>query len=324
MAKIKYHFNTKSLKYEKVKNSFKDFAIKVLSVMATGLVFAAVILLIAYNFFSSPKEIMLKRENENYRLQLKYLSDKLDNINNVLADLKQRDNNIYRVIFEANPIPDEERTAGAGGSNKYSNLEGFNNSDVLIEVTKKVDMIERQLYVQSKSFEEVFDMAKNKNKMLTSIPAIQPIRNKGLKQLVSGFGMRIHPLYKTLVMHTGVDFTATVGTPVFATGDGIVLNPSSESVSGYGNVIVIDHGYGYKTLYAHLSRKIVKPGEKVKRGEIIGYVGNTGISTGPHLHYEVIKNNKKVNPVNFFYNDLTPAEYEQIIKIASQVNQSLS
>ncbi|MDP4266671.1 MAG: M23 family metallopeptidase [Bacteroidota bacterium] len=324
MAKIKYHFNTKSLEYELVKPGFKDFAIKALSVIAFGLVFSSIILLIAYNFFSSPKEKVLTRENENYRIQLKMLNEKLDNLGNVLTELQQKDNNIYRVIFEADPISDNIRKGGIGGAERYSKLEGYNNSDIIIATTRKADIIARQLYVQSKSFEDVLNMAKDKNKMLKSIPAIQPIKNKGLKQLVSGFGMRIHPLYKTLVMHTGVDFTATVGTPVYATGDGEIMNPAAETVSGYGNVIVVNHGYGYKTLYAHLSRKVVNPGQKVKRGEIIGYVGNTGISTGPHLHYEVIKNNVKINPVNFFYNDLSPAEYEKVIEIASKVNQSLS
>jgi murein DD-endopeptidase MepM/ murein hydrolase activator NlpD len=199
-------------------------------------------------------------------------------------------------------------------------LEGFDNSALITETTKKMDKISKQIYIQSKSFDELFTMAKNKANMLVSIPAIQPISNTDLKKVASGFGWRIHPIYKTTKMHTGMDFSASVGTEIYATGNGVVV--SSNEDRGYGNNVIINHGYGYQTLYGHMSKIIRKPGQKVNRGDLIGYVGNSGSSTGPHLHYEVIKYNKKINPINFFYNDLSPAEYERMLEISSQSNQS--
>lgn len=323
MAKIKYRFNFKSLEIEKVKVTFKEKVLKLLSILASGLVFSAVVILIAYNFFNSPKEKMLKRENEQLLLQVELFNSRLDKINTILNDLQNRDDNIYRVIFESDPIPNSVRKAGFGGAEKYSNLEGYNNSDLLINTTKRLDIISRQLYIQSKSFDYIFEKAKKKTEMLACIPAIQPISNKDLTHIASGFGYRIHPIYKTLKMHTGIDFAAPSGTPIYATGDGIV-DAETGPKSGYGNAIVIDHGFGYQSLYGHCSRIIVTPGQKVKRGQVIGYVGSSGLSVGPHVHYEVIKNGVKIDPINFFYNDLSPADYDKVLKIASQVNQSLS
>ncbi len=323
MAKNKYHFNFKSLQIEKVRVTFKEKLLKFLSIVAAGMVFSAVVILIAYNFFSSPKEKMLKRENDELKLQVELFNDRLDKIAVVLNDLQNRDDNIYRVIFESDPIPSSVRMAGFGGADKYSKLEGYDNSDLLINTTKRLDIISRQLYIQSKSFDYIFDKAKKKNEMLLCIPAIQPISNKDLTHIASGFGYRIHPVYKTIKMHTGIDFTAPTGTIIYATGDGTV-NSETGLKSGYGLAIVIDHGFGYQSLYGHCSRIIVKPGEKVKRGQIIGYVGSSGLSVGPHVHYEVIKNGVKIDPINFFYNDLSPADYEKVIEIASRVNQSLS
>ncbi|OFY22379.1 MAG: peptidase M23 [Bacteroidetes bacterium GWF2_29_10] len=323
MGKAKYHFNPKSLTYEKVKHTFTDMMLKVVAYVATGLVFSSVVLLIAYNLFNSPKELNLLRENQQYKLELSILNDRLEQLADAVKNIEEKDDNIYRVIFESEPVADEIRNGGYGGAEKYNNLKGFDNSDILIETNLKIDKIARKLSVQNKSFDDVFEMAQNKNKMLASIPAIQPIRNKNLKNLVSGFGMRIHPIYKTLRMHQGVDFVAPTGTPIYATGDGVIMY-NDNSLSGYGKVVVINHGYGYKTLYAHMSSLKVKPGQKVKRGEIIGTVGSSGLSTGPHLHYEIRKGNKAINPVNFFFNDLSPAEYQKIIEIASKVNQAMS
>ena len=320
--KHKYRFNPHLLTYEKVIISLKDILLKVLSYVAIGLVFSTVVIIIAYNFLDSPKERMLRREIKQYELQYELLSERLNNISAVLKNIQDRDDNIYRVIFEADPIPNAVRNAGYGGADRYNKLEGYENTEIIKEDAKKLDKIARQLYVQSKSFDEVFAMAKNKSKMLASIPAIQPI-NKKLCAIASGFGYRIHPIYKTMQMHTGIDFTAHVGTPVYATGDGVVMD-TRVGFAGYGNVCVLSHGYNYKTLYGHLSRLIVKPGDHVKRGQVIGYVGSTGISTGPHLHYEVRFNDIPINPVNYFYNDLTPEEYQKVIEISSKVNQSLS
>jgi len=323
MARIHYHFNKKSLSFEKVKTSFKQRLKRVLSAMAAGMVFSVVVILIAYNVFDSPKEKMLNREIEQYKAQYKVLNDKLENINAVLADIENRDDNIYRAVFEAEPIPNSVRTAGIGGSDRYAKLEGYENSELIIETTKKIDKISRQLYVQSKSYDEVFDLARNKASMMACIPAIIPVKG-GATKVGSGFGYRIHPIYKTMQMHTGVDILVPRGTPIFATGDGIVEANRAGTLSGYGIVVVINHGFGYETLYGHMSKMVAVPGKKVKRGELIGYVGSTGMSTAPHLHYEVIKNGKKINPVNFFYNDLTPAEYQKVIELSSRVNQAFS
>lgn len=323
MAKAKYHFDHKSLTFEKVRLKWKDILLKVLSYVATGSVFSAIVILIAYNFFSSPKERMQQREIEQYKLQYKMLNDRMDNISAVLDELQEKDDNIYRVIFEAEPIPSTIRNAARGGSNKFAKLEGLNNSDILIETSKKLDQIARNMYVQSKSFDEVFAMARNKEQMMACLPAIVPLKG-GTARIVSGYGFRIHPIYKTLRMHYGMDFTAPKGTPIFATADGTVVSPASGSTSGYGIVVLINHGYGYQTLYSHMSKVAVRPGQKVKRGQVIGYVGSTGLAVAPHLHYEVIKNGKKINPINFFFNDLSPEDYKKVLEIASRVTQSLS
>lgn len=323
MPKVKYHFNHKSLTFEKVTLQWRDRILKLLSYLATGSVFSAVVILVAYNFFDSPKEKAQQREIEQYKLQYKILNDRMDKISGVLSELQEKDDNIYRVIFEAEPVPSSMRNAAVGGSNKYAKLDGLDNAQLVIETSKKLDQLSRQLYVQSKSFDEVFSMARNKEQMIASLPAIVPMRG-GTSRIVSGYGFRIHPIYKTMRMHYGIDFTAPKGTPVFATADGTVVVPNAGSTSGYGIVVLINHGFGYQTLYSHLSRVGVKPGQKVKRGQVIGYVGSTGLAVAPHLHYEVIKNGKKINPVNFFFNDLSPEEYKKVIEIASRVTQSLS
>ena len=246
MAKSKYRFNFKSLEIEKVKVTLKEKTLKLLSVLAAGMVFSAVVIIIAYNFFNSPKEKMLKRENEQLLLQVEMFNNRLDKINTVLNDLQNRDDNIYRVIFESDPIPNTVRKAGFGGADKYSKLEGYNNSALLINTTKRLDVISRQLYIQSKSFDYIFEKAKKKTEMLACIPAIQPISNKDLTHIASGFGYRIHPIYKTLKMHTGIDFAAPSGTLIYATGDGVV-DAQTGPKSGYGNAIVIDHGFGYQS-----------------------------------------------------------------------------
>ncbi len=301
--------------------TFKDRFKKLLQIVAFGSVFSAVVLLIAYNFFNSPKEKMLIREIEQYKYQYDIMNDKLSNISAVLKDMENRDDNIYRVIFEAEPIASNIRNAGIGGANRYEELEGLNNSERIIETAKKIDNISRKLYVQSKSFDEVFRMAKSKEDMMIHLPAVLPMpKNRG--QIISGFGMRFHPILKYRRMHTGIDIAAPKGTPIYATGDGVVLGAGRES--GYGITCQINHGYGYQTLYGHLSKLNVRPGQKVKRGEIIGFVGSTGLSKAPHVHYEVILNGQKVNPVYFFYNDLSPSEYEEVIEKANEENQCLS
>lgn len=321
MSKVKFYFNTKSLKYERVQLKLWDRLKRFLSYVASGLVFATVTIWIAYTYFDSPKEKQLKREIVQLRDQYDYLNEKMLQMNVVLEDIQNRDDNIYRVIFEAEPIPDNIRKAGFGGVDRYRQLEGYSNSDLLIETTKKFDQLAKRMYIQSKSFDDVANLAKNKAVLLASIPAIQPIANKDLRRMASGYGFRTHPIYKTEHFHSGIDFSANVGTEIYATGDGVVER-ADDLAQGYGNHVVINHGYGYETLYGHMSKIIARVGQRVKRGDIIGLVGSTGMSTAPHLHYEVIKNQNKINPINFFFNDLSADEYAQMLDLSSKSNQS--
>lgn len=321
MSKIKYRFNTRTLSYERVELTTKVKLLRVLSFLLASSIFGVLFFFLVNNYIDSPKEKMLKREKNQLAAQYELLDKRMDQVTEVLEDIQRRDDEIYRVIFEAEPIADNIRKAGFGGVNRYKQLEGFKNSELIVESAQKLDQISKQLYIQSKSYDEVYKMATSKEKMLASIPAIQPVANKDLKRMASGYGMRMHPIYKRRKMHTGMDFSAEQGTEIYATGDGVVAEVEN-SRRGYGNHVVLSHGYGYKTLYAHMTQYIVRAGEKVKRGQVIGYVGNTGTSVAPHLHYEVIKNGEKVNPVNFYFNDLTPEEYEKMIEFSSTPTQS--
>ena len=321
MPKAKYHFNTNSLRYEKVVVSFRKRLLRVLGWLATASVFGAITLLLAYSYLDSPKEKQLKRELNEMQLQYEILQKRTELASRVLTDLSKRDDQVYRVIFEAEPINESVRTAGYGGINRYKELEGYNNSTLMINATRKIDQLSRQLYIQSKSYDEVFELAKKKTDMLASIPGIQPITNKELTHIASGFGYRIHPIYKTSMMHEGLDFTAPVGTEIYASGNGVVVKVETMG-RGYGNNILIDHGFGYQTLYAHMSKFKARAGQRIKRGDVIGYVGSTGSSTGPHLHYEVWRNGMKIDPINFFFNDLTPEQYAKVVEIASRATQS--
>jgi len=321
MAKVKYYYDTKTLSYKRIELSGLN-KLKRLFYFLIGSAFAGLIMVIIFfQFFDSPKEKRLNREIDILTTQYEIVDDKLRQVELVLDDVQNRDDNIYRVIFEADPIPKSIRKAGYGGVNRYENLKGFNNSDLIINTSEKVNQISKQLYIQSKSFDDIIELAKNKADMLAALPAIQPVSNKNLSRMASGYGPRIHPIYKTRKMHSGMDFSAKSGTPIYATGDGRV-SKVRRSRRGYGNHVIINHGYGYKTLYAHMKKYAVKKGQKVKRGEVIGYVGSTGTSVAPHLHYEVHKDGRKINPVNFYFNDLNPEEYEKMLEISSQNNQS--
>ena len=321
MTNKKYYYDTKTLSYKQIKLSkFKKIRNLLYFLVGSGITGLAM-MLIFFQFFDSPKEKILNREIKQITSQYEIIQKKLEQVEVVLDDMQKRDDNIYRVIFEADPIPKSIRKAGYGGINRYQELTGYKNSDLIINTNKKLDQITKQLYIQSKSFDDIIELAKNKTEMLASIPAIQPVSNKDLSRMASGYGYRIHPIYKTRKFHAGMDFSAKTGTPIYATGNGKV-SKVKRSRRGYGNHVIIDHGYGYKTLYAHMSKYIVKKKQKVKRGDIIGYIGNTGTSVAPHLHYEVHKNGKKLNPVNFYYNDLNAEEYEKMLEISSQNNQS--
>lgn len=321
MSKTKYRFNTRTLSYEKIELDWKQRILKFSTFFISSIFIGFLFYVAAGVLVDSPKEKILKKENSQLKAQYELLDKRMEQLSNVLADIQRRDDEIYRIIFEAEPIPKEIREAGFGGINRYKELEGYRNSDLIIESSKNLDKITKQLYIQTKSYDEVFNMAIKKEQMLASIPAIQPVSNKDLKRMASGYGIRMHPIYKYRKMHTGMDFSAERGTEIYATGEGKAIHVESSN-RGYGNHVIIDHGYGYQTLYAHMSRFNVRRGETVKRGQTIGYIGSTGTSVAPHLHYEVIKNGEKVNPINFYFNDLTPEEYEQMIEIASQPTQS--
>ena len=322
MSKIKYKFNKKSLTFDRVQTTLRKKLLYFFTHLSTGVVFAATVLVLAFYFVDSPKEKAQKREIEQMKLQFRMLNDQLDRVTKVLADLQDRDDDIYRVIFESEPIPSSVREAGIGGVDRYESLKGFSNADLVMETRQKMDNILGKLYVQSKSFDEVFALAKNKERMLACIPAIQPVSNKDLRRIGSYFGTRMDPFYKVRKFHEGIDFSAPVGTEIYATGNGTVEMAGRE-FGGYGNEIILDHGYNYKTLYAHLSRIFVKPGQKVLRGQIIGYVGNTGKSTSPHLHYEVRKNSVAVNPIYFFFNDLTPEQFQTMLDLSAIPSQTM-
>jgi murein DD-endopeptidase MepM/ murein hydrolase activator NlpD len=319
--KLRYHFSPHDLKYIIHRPKSWEQVLKVSGLMASIFLVG----LLAYSIFvfrtKTPDEKQLQHQISYYKRQVVYLNKKMERVNTSLAELQDKDNNLYRIIFEAAPLPSTVTNAATGGVDKYKMEEGIPGSEIITESSKKLDLLSSKLSVMSQSYKELMDLAKNKEKMLAAMPAIQPISNKTLKQMSSGFGMRLHPIYKTLQLHPGLDFTAAKGTPIYATGDG-VIEGNDPNGAGYGLHVVINHGFGYQTLYGHMSKVLVRPGQKIKRGALIGLVGSTGLSTAPHVHYEVIKNGKKIDPINFFHNDLNSAEYAQIIQIAKSSNQS--
>ncbi len=322
MAKVKYYYDANTLSYRKIERKKKDVFRK------STFGFLAVVLVAFFGFIGfsqflmSPNERTQKREYENLKLHYELLSKRNKESAKILNELQERDNAIYRVYFEANPIPEEQRKAGFGGVNRYKYLEGFENSAMIKKATKELDVLSKQMVVQSKSLDEIVRLAKDKEEMLASIPAIQPVANKNLKRMASGYGYRVHPIYKTRKYHWGMDFSAPKGTPVYATGNGRVIK-AVRTRKGLGNYVKINHSYGYVTVYGHMDTYVVRKNQKIKRGDLIGYVGTSGTSTAPHLHYEVHKNNRKVNPVYYYFNDLTPEEYDRMLELASVENQSL-
>lgn len=324
MSKVKYYYDQETLSYRPVKATSKNRISNIMLFVLASFFFGVTCLLILLNsdVINTPSEIVQKRTLKNYELQFDILNKKLTQLEAVVSNVEERDNNLYRVYFEASPIPEEQRRAGFGGVNRYRDLEGYDNSDLVINTAKRLDILTKQTVVQSRSLDEIERLAANKAALIEAIPTIQPVKNKDLTRIASGFGYRSDPFTKARKMHFGMDFTAKRGTPVYATGNGVVKRADSRS-SGFGKHIRIDHGFGYISLYAHLSKYNVRRGQKVKRGDIIGYVGNTGRSAGPHLHYEIIKDNKKINPLNFYYGNLSPEEFEALLTQSKQENQSL-
>ncbi len=322
MARKKYTYNPQTLDYEEYKPSksrkARDFLFFIILAGILGYFTMALI----NHVVGTPKERVQAREIEFMKLQYDIINDKIETIDELLIEMQDRDDNIYRMIFEAEPIPTSVRKAGYGGTNRYDALNGYDNSSIVKETAKKIDVIESQLKVQSKSFDDVYAMAKNKAKMLSCIPAIMPVKDVDIYRISSHFGYRTDPFYKVQKHHSGIDFSGPIGTHIYCTGDGVVEKVSLGS-NGYGNNIIVNHGYGYKTRYAHISKSHVKVGQKVKRGEYIADMGNSGKSTAPHLHYEVIKNSKAINPINFFFNDLTPEEYDKIIELSEKPSMTM-
>ena len=325
MVKSKYRFNSESLSFDRIERSFKQKLIRGFAYLISSLFIGSGLLLLVSIFVDLPKERMLRRENQFLLSQYEVLDKKMEHAVKVLEEIETRDDNLYRVIFEAEPIPNSVRDAGFGGVNRYADLEGYTNSEVVENVAQRLDVILNKLVVQSKSHDELFDLAKTDEIMWASIPSIQPIATDELTRIASYFSSsRFHPILRVKRPHTGIDFTAPRGTKVYAAGDGVVtVVVNNRSRSGYGTHIKLDHGFSYESFYGHLDKVYVREGQKVKRGQMIGEVGNTGLSVAPHLHYEVRKNQRAINPIHYFFKDVSPEEYQQIIEQSRLGGQSL-
>jgi murein DD-endopeptidase MepM/ murein hydrolase activator NlpD len=322
MKKIKYFFNTHTLRFEKIEVPLKVRLLQtigfVIASVAVGVLFVAIL----FKFIDSPKEQLLRQQNTAYKESYAVLQERMKQLELQMVELEQRDNEVYRSIFEATPIPDSARVKEMLAKNEIRLIQSLSNTALIENIRNQLNNLSLRMSFQGQSFTEITAMVKNKEKLLRAIPAIQPVSNKNLKRVASGFGYRIDPLYKDSRLHAGLDFSAPTGTPIYATADGEV-QIAGFNTDGYGNKVVINHGYGFQTLYAHMVRVIARVGQSIKRGEVIGYVGSTGKSTGPHLHYEVIKRGTKVDPVYYFYNDLTPAQFDRLLKEAAANKQSL-
>ena len=323
MARQKHYiFNQLTQNFEVFEMSKAEKVLRFVLILLAFLGIAVVFAILLFTFFKSPKEKMQARELEYMKLQYEIMNDRLDNLEVLMSDMEQRDNNLYRVMFEADPIPSSLRRSGFSGADRYADLYGYKNSTQVVSAARKLDVIASQLYNQSVSYDTLFALARNKSAMLAHIPAIFPLKETDIKYISSYFGHRPDPIYKVEKFHSGIDFSAQMGTEAYATGDGVVYDVE-KGHWGYGNMVTIDHGFGYKTRYAHLQKAAVRKGQKVKRGQCIGFIGNTGKTTGVHLHYEVLKNDVQIDPINFFYNDLTPDEYEQILQQSTLPTQTM-
>ncbi len=321
MKKIKYFYNTHTLRYDKLETPLRVKLLRVLGFIAASIVTAFIIVAIAFRYIDSPKEKLLRQQNDDLKDNYALLAERTKQLELQMDELENRDNNVYRSIFEAQPVPDSARVKDVETKKEVKLVQSMGETDLVKSMTDQLNNLSLRLAYQAKSYIDIEGMVKNKEKLLLSIPAIQPVSNKDLTRIASGFGNRIDPVYKVPKFHAGLDFTAPQGTPIYATADGVVT-VSGNTNNGYGNHVKIDHGYGYETLYGHMVRTKARQGQSVKRGEVIGYVGSTGKSTGPHCHYEVHRNGAPVDPIYYFYNDLTPAQFDRILKLAASNNQS--
>lgn len=322
MKKIKYYYNTNTLRYEKLETPLRVKLLRIFGFIAAALVTAALISYVAFQFIGSPKEKILEQQNKALRADVREMGNDLKSVDQRVKELEKRDNDVYRAIFEANPIPDSARAKEIEDQLEIASVEKIKDNQLVPAIKATLENLDSRIAAQKKSYDEVDELVKNKEKLLSHTPAIQPVSNKDLNRIASGFGARIDPVYKTPKFHYGLDFSAPQGTPIYATADGNITTAGNTG-NGYGNYVVINHGYGYETLYGHMVRVKVRNGQAVKRGEVIGWVGSTGKSTGPHCHYEVHKNGAKIDPIYFFYNDLTPAQFDLLLKKAAASNQSL-
>ena len=322
MKKIKYYYNTNTLRYEKLETPLRVKLLRIFGFIAAAFVTAALISFFAFQFIGSPKEKILQMQNERLQDRYEELDEKTRELQKQILELEKRDNNVYRSIFEANPIPDSARAKQLEDQKEIATVEKMQGNELVNSIIGTLNNLSSRVRMQNISYNEIDGLVKNKEQLLSHTPAIQPVSNKELTRIASGYGYRIDPIYKTTKMHAGIDFTAPQGTPIYATANGTV-RVSGNVGNGYGNHVIINHGYGYETLYGHMVRVKARSGQKVTRGEIIGWVGSTGKSTGPHCHYEVHKYGQKIDPVYFFYNDLTPDQFDRLLKQAAASNQSL-
>jgi murein DD-endopeptidase MepM/ murein hydrolase activator NlpD len=321
MKKIKYFYNTHTLRYEKLITPLRVKILRIFAFIATAIVTAGIIVAIAFHYIQSPNEKNLSRQNADLKDDYSELQQQVQKLQQKMNELEKRDNDVYRAIFESTPIPDSARLKEMEKNKEIKLVQGMSEQDLVQGLTQQLNGLILRMAFQSKSYNDIDGMIKNKQKLIAAIPSIQPVSNKDLTRIGSGFGYRIDPIYKTTRMHAGLDFTSPIGTPIYATADGVVKE-AGFSTGGFGNNVVINHGYGYETLYGHMYRVKARAGQTVKRGEVIGYVGSTGKSTGPHCHYEVHRSGVPVDPVYYFYNDLTPEQFDRILKIAAAKNQS--
>jgi murein DD-endopeptidase MepM/ murein hydrolase activator NlpD len=321
MKKIKYYYNTNTLRYEKLETPLRVTLLRVLGFLSASIVTALILVALAYKYFPSANEKRLMARNETLNDNYYVLSEKVQKLQEQMGELEKRDNNVYRAIFEAAPIPDSARAHSEEQQKEFQLVQGMDQENLYTSISNSLDNLTARMSAQTKSYVQIDGFIRNKEQLLACTPAIQPVSNKDLRRLASGFGYRIDPVYKTTKFHAGLDFAAPQGTPIYATANGTV-EVAGNTGNGYGNHVVINHGYGYGTLYGHMFKVKVRAGQKVKRGEVIGYVGSTGKSTGPHCHYEVRRNGEPVDPVYYFYNDITPEQYDRLLKLAASPNQS--
>jgi murein DD-endopeptidase MepM/ murein hydrolase activator NlpD len=321
MKKVKYYYNTNTLRYEKLVVPLRVKLLRIMGFLASAIVTALIIVAFAFRFLDSPKEKILRLQYERSQQDLNIIGSRIKVIDQQMKQLEKRDNDVYRSIFEASPVADSARQKQMEIENEIRLVSSMDENELAYSLAATLNSISGRMKFQEQSYSDIEKMIRDKAKLLASTPAIQPVSNKDLTRVASGYGSRIDPVYKTVKFHAGLDFAAPQGTPIYATADGRVTTAGNLG-NGYGNHVEINHGYGYETLYGHMVRVKVKVGQMVKRGEVIGWVGSTGKSTGPHLHYEVHKGGRPIDPIYFFYNDLTPEQYQHILKLAASSNQS--